>query len=107
MACSDVSLCGSIFFTFATGAFFAGARLEEACAGSDVSDSASGLFLRQSDEGAAFSFGFFGIGFDAALEAGLTGDFVSDTFFSGISDSEELEFLRLMAVSSSSGKVLS
>ena len=100
-------MCGSIFFTLAAGAFFAGARLEEACAGSDESDSTSGFFLRQSDEGAAFSFGFFGIGFDAALEAGLPGDFVTDIFFSGISDSEELEFLRLMAVSSSSGKVLS
>ena len=81
LAWSDVSLCGSNFLTFATGAFFAGARLEEACAGSDVSDSASGFFLRQSDAGAGFSFGCFGIGFDAAFDAGLPGDFVADSFF--------------------------
>ena len=78
------------FLNFAVGAFFAGARLDEAWAGSEESDSASVLFLRQSDSGAFFSFGCFGIGFGVAFDAGLPGD-----FFSGFSDSEDSESVFL------------
>ena len=58
--------------------FFAGARLEDAAAVADASESSSVFSLRQREAGAFFS---LGIGLGAAFDAGFPG------VLSGITDS--------------------